>query len=222
MAATDGCCAGLRARETANLPDGQVVDGYHGSVGDPLTGLPNRLLFLDRLERAIERFQRCEQALFAVMFLDLDNFKLINDSLGHQAGDRLLITIAERLETCLRASDSVCRLENGATVARHAGDEFTILLEDLKSPDDVTPIADRILRAISRPVQLDSQEIVPTLSIGWAVTDAEVASAEDILREADTAMYQAKLDGRNCSRRFESGMHNRAKLRLSKDLRHGR
>ncbi len=202
---------------------GSLTDITEGKVGDPLTGLPNRLLFVDRLERTIERYQRNKQALFAVMFLDLDNFKLINDSLGHQAGDRLLITIAERLETCLRASDSVCRLENGATVARHAGDEFTILLEELKSPNDVTPIADRILRAISRPVQLDSQEIVPTLSIGWAVADDNVGSAEDILREADTAMYQAKSDGRNCSRRFESGMHHRAKLRLEleKDLRHG-
>lgn len=202
---------------------GSLTDITEGKVGDPLTGLPNRLLFVDRLERAIERYQRCRQAQFAVMFLDLDNFKLINDSLGHQAGDRLLITIAERLENCLRSSDSVCRLENGATVARHAGDEFTILLEDLASPEDVPVIADRILRAISRPVQLDSQEIVPTLSIGWAVADSDVGSAADILREADTAMYQAKSDGRNCSRRFEPGMHHRAKLRLEleKDLRHG-
>ncbi len=201
---------------------GSLTDITEGKVGDALTGLPNRLLFVDRLERAIEKFARFPDSFFAVMFLDLDNFKLINDSLGHQAGDRLLITIARRLENCLRNSDSVCRLHEKSTLARHAGDEFTVLLEDLASPEDVETVANRVLNALSEPIDLEGQEIFPTVSIGWAVGESANVRAEDLLREADTAMYHAKREGRNRHRRFEIGMQHRAtmRLQLEKDLRH--
>ncbi len=201
---------------------GSLTDITEGKVGDALTGLPNRLLFVDRLERAIEKFARFPESFFAVMFLDLDNFKLINDSLGHQAGDRLLITIARRLEACLRTSDSVCRLHEKSTLARHAGDEFTVLLEALSIPEDVEIVANRVLTALSEPIDLEGQEIFPTVSIGWAVGESPSVRAEDLLREADTAMYHAKREGRNRHRRFEIGMQHRAtmRLQLEKDLRH--
>jgi diguanylate cyclase (GGDEF)-like protein/PAS domain S-box-containing protein len=201
---------------------GSLTDITEGKVGDPLTGLPNRLLFSDRLERAMQRFRRSKHRKFAVMFIDLDNFKLVNDSLGHAAGDRLLTTIAKRLSSCLRGTDTIAA-GNGSTLARHGGDEFTILLEDIERPDDVAVVADRILASVSRPIQLDAQELVPTVSIGWAIARPDSERLEDILREADTAMYHAKSSGRNCWRCFEPAMLERAKFRLEleQSLRHG-
>lgn len=202
---------------------GSLTDVTEGKVGDPLTGLPNRLLFVDRVERSIERLRRQPGALFAVLFLDLDNFKLINDSLGHQVGDRVLITIARRLEQCLRSTDAVHGQSSGATVSRHGGDEFTILLEGLSQRDDIASIVDRVRAAVAEPIPLETHEVVPTVSIGWAMGDPAMTSPDDILREADTAMYYAKADGRNRSRPFDPRMQHKATLRLEmeKDLRHG-
>lgn len=214
---------------------GSLTDITEGKVGDPLTGLPNRLLFVDMVERAIEKAKRHPDSNFAVLFLDIDKFKLINDSLGHQAGDQLLMTIAQRLTTCLRASDAVATASYSsnrpgfvvpgnqlpATVARHAGDEFTILLEGLAEASDVEIVAKRILECVAQPVMLGAQENVPTVSIGWAIGNSATMSADDLLREADTAMYHAKQAGRNRGCGYEPTMQYRATLRLEmeRDLR---
>ncbi len=199
---------------------GSLTDITEGKVGDPLTGLPNRLLFVDRLERAIERARRMQNGCFAVLFLDLDNFKLINDSLGHQIGDQLLIALARRIESCVRTCDSVMFATRTVTVARHAGDEFTILLEGLSQPSDAEQVAERILDALKEPIELQSQTIFPTVSIGVAIGDRNTGSAEDLLCEADTAMYHAKSIGRGRQCQFNTGMRRQAteRLELEKDL----
>lgn len=209
-------CRGVNVRDSVGniyRMAGSLTDVTEGKVGDALTGLPNRLLFLDRLTRVIERFQRNPTSQFAVMFLDLDNFKLVNDSFGHEAGDRLLVTISNRLEQCLRGTDTICR-SSSATLARHGGDEFTILLEDLSDTSEVEQIAHRILREIHEPVLIDNQTITPSASIGWTISRQEQVSAEDLLHEADTAMYHAKAQGRNLARRYCPAMHYEATRRL--------
>lgn len=200
---------------------GSLTDITEGKVGDPLTGLPNRLLFVDRLERAIERGQRTKAGCFGLLFLDLDNFKLINDSLGHHAGDQLLTTIADRLKACLRPANDLGHTPSPTTLARHAGDEFTILLESLEHPAEAERVAARILQSIASPVILDSLEVFPTVSIGIAIGNENTRSAEDLVREADTAMYQAKSEGRNRYRSFDPKLQHRAtqRLTLEKDLR---
>jgi diguanylate cyclase (GGDEF)-like protein/PAS domain S-box-containing protein len=158
----------------------------HQATHDPLTGLPNRTLLIDRLATAIGRAERHHQET-AVLFLDLDNFKLVNDSLGHAVGDQLLTAVASRIEAALRPSDSV---------ARFGGDEFVVLCEELATPEDAIVIADRILDAINRPIMLSDNEIYVGASIGIAFPTAAHASPEDVLRDADAAMYQAKGRGR--------------------------
>src|SRR5205085_9248417 len=127
---------------------GSQTDITERKVSDPLTGLPNRLLFIDRLGRLIKHSKRRKDHLFAVLFLDLDAFKMINDSLGHLAGDQLLVGVATRLEKCLRSSDTVARLGETFTVARLGGDEFTILLDDIKEPADANRAAERLMKAL--------------------------------------------------------------------------
>lgn len=199
---------------------GSLTDITEGKVGDALTGLPNRLLFLDRLSRVIERFQRNPQSKFAVIFMDLDNFKTINDSLGHEAGDELLITLSNRLKSCLRGTDSVSRASD-ATVARHAGDEFTILVEDIVDLDDVEVIVKRMLEEISKPLVLKGQMITPSASVGWTTSRDEKFSPEDLLHEADLAMYQAKSNGRNSACRYTPSLKQQSakRLELESELR---
>lgn len=160
---------------------------------DPLTGLPNRTLLLDRLDHAIARSHRLNH-LVAVMFLDLDRFKLINDSFGHQSGDQLLNTMAARLRELVREGD---------TVARLGGDEFVILLEDLTSEDEAARAADAVLTHLSRPVTLNSHELVVSTSIGISVVSKHNQDPGTLLKEADIAMYQAKGEGGNCVRYFD-------------------
>lgn len=192
---------------------GSLTDITEGKVGDALTGLPNRLLFLDRLSRVIERYQRNPQSNFAVIFIDLDNFKTINDSLGHEAGDELLITLSNRLKSCLRGTDSVSRTSD-ATVARHAGDEFTILVEDIVDLDDVEIIVTRMLEEINKPLVLKGQMITPSASVGWTTSRDEKFSPEDLLHEADLAMYQAKSNGRNSACRYSPSLKQQMSRRL--------
>lgn len=192
---------------------GSLTDVTEGKVGDALTGLPNRLLFLDRLSRVIDRYQRQRTSQFAVVFLDLDNFKLVNDSLGHDAGDKLLITLSERLQTCLRGCDSISR-NMSSTLARHGGDEFTILLEDLRDTTDMELITQRLLNEIRKPIDIDNQSITPSASIGWTVGHEGELTPEDLLREADTAMYNAKSRGRNQARQYTPAMQAEAANRL--------
>lgn len=178
---------------------GSLTDITKGKVADPLTGLPNRLLFLDRLQCAWQRYSRNPQSKFAVVFLDLDNFKSINDNLGHQAGDQMLITVARRIEQCLRRADSVSRGAGDPTPARLAGDEFTVLLEDVDSTDGVSVVVKRLLKEVSQPIEVNGHTVIPTVSIGWALSDESATSADDILGRADQAMYRAKSEGKNRS-----------------------
>ena len=169
----------------------------HQAFHDPLTQLPNRALFMDRLEHALVRRERSEKAV-AVLFLDLDNFKLVNDSLGHEFGDRLLVSVAERLRRCLRAED---------TAARFGGDEFAILLEDLTDANDAVRVADQITRALKAPFALESREVFVTTSIGIALGTSERQRPTDILRNADVALYQAKDRGKATWEVFDATMN---------------
>jgi len=181
---------------------------------DSLTGLPNRALFMDRLRHLFQRALRSPgRLLFAVLYLDVDRFKGVNDGLGHQAGDELLREIAARLERSVRPGD---------TLARLGGDEFTALLEDIKSEGDATRVADRIHKELSAPFTLQGQELFVTVSAGIALSSSMYERPEDMLRDADIAMYRAKADGRSRHQVFDVEMHQRAVslLRLETDLRH--
>src|SRR5690606_9200332 len=171
---------------------------------DEVTGLPNRRLFLDRLRQAVERARRRPSSGYAVVFLDLDGFKLVNDSLGHLEGDRLLVTVAERLRAQLRSVD---------TAARFGGDEFAVLLVD-PAPDEVLVIARRIQDAIAEPVRLAGEEVAVTASVGITTSDLRYADPEHVLRDADIAMYEAKSTERGTAAVFDPGMHARATGRL--------
>jgi diguanylate cyclase (GGDEF)-like protein/PAS domain S-box-containing protein len=200
---------------------GWQTDITEGKVSDPLTGLPNRLLFTDRVGRLVKHSKRRKEYLFAVLFLDLDGFKMINDSLGHLVGDQLLVAVASRLEKCLRATDTVARLGEGFIVARMGGDEFTVLLEDLKHPDDAKQAADRLMKAVTSPFMLGGREVFTSLSIGIALSSPSYEQAEDILRDADTAMYRAKSMGKARYEIFDADMRASvvARLQLEMDLR---
>jgi diguanylate cyclase (GGDEF)-like protein len=188
---------------------------------DPLTGLPNRVLFMDRLERLVGR-ARSGGSPFAVFFLDVDRFKLINDSLGHLAGDELLINLARRLETSLRASDTVARLDGEPTLARLGGDEFTILLDGVRSAADAQAIADRLLAAVSQPFTLQGRDIFSSVSIGIVMSAPRYERGEDMVRDADTAMYRAKALGKARCEIFDTSMLAAVeqRLQLESDLRH--
>jgi diguanylate cyclase (GGDEF)-like protein/PAS domain S-box-containing protein len=185
----------------------------HDALHDALTGLPNRVLFLDRLDQAMRRAQRrAPETCAAVLFADLDRFKVVNDSLGHHVGDRLLIAVARRLESALRPGD---------TVARLGGDEFTILLDDVNDAREATVIAERVLQTLAEPFHLDGRELVVAASLGNALADSDAAAA-DVMRDADVAMYRAKADGKGRHAVFDAHMHERvmARLDLETDLRH--
>jgi diguanylate cyclase (GGDEF)-like protein len=176
----------------------------HQALHDQLTGLPNRALFLDRLGVALERARRSGTPL-AVMFLDFDNFKQINDTRGHAVGDRLLAALGDRLSTLLRPMD---------TVARFGGDEFTFLFEDLTSEREVVLIADRICRAASPPIEIDGVELSVTVSVGIAMVGDPAVSPETVIREADAAMYRAKERGRSRYELFDEESRQRAVARI--------
>jgi diguanylate cyclase (GGDEF)-like protein len=184
----------------------------HNAFHDQLTGLPNRALFMHRLRAALEKAQRYPKAQDAVLFIDLDRFKLINDSLGHLVGDQLLVNIAHRLKGCLRPTD---------TVARLGGDEFAILLPRIQTCNDATEIAERIQAALKQPFRLGSQEVFTSTSVGIALSRAGFQRAEDLLRDADTAMYRAKALGRDRYQVFDRAMHDSlvTLLQLETDLR---
>jgi len=200
---------------------GSQTDITERKVSDPLTGLPNRLLFIDRLGRLIKHSKRRKDHLFAVLFLDLDGFKMINDSLGHLAGDQLLVGVASRLEKCLRSSDTVARLGETFTVARLGGDEFTILLDDIKEPDDANRAAERLMKSLAPPFFVAGKEIFTSISIGIALSNTAYEEPEDMLRDADTAMYRAKSLGKARFEVFDADMRASvmARLQLETDMR---
>jgi diguanylate cyclase (GGDEF)-like protein/PAS domain S-box-containing protein len=202
---------------------GSQTDITRGKVVDVLTGLPNRVLFMDRLSRSFERARRGRGKAFALIFLDLDSFKLINDSLGHLIGDQLLVAIAGRIETTVRATDTIARFGRNHTIARLGGDEFTILLEDITNSHDVTKVAERIAEELGEPFVLGGQELFPTASIGIALYNQSYQSPEEILRDADTAMYSAKALGKGRYEIFDANMRANtiARLQLETELRRG-
>jgi diguanylate cyclase (GGDEF)-like protein/PAS domain S-box-containing protein len=171
---------------------------------DLLTGLANRHLFLEHLEQALRRTGRTRGRKVAVLFMDLDNFKVINDSLGHQVGDVLLTAVSERLQGCLRPQD---------TLARFGGDEFTVLLEEVANPNEAVRVAERILETFRSPFVLDGREVVVTVSIGIALGTASTKNSEELLRDADTAMYRAKAQGTLKYEFFDRGMYERTLVR---------
>ena len=191
-------------------------------MSDPLTGLPNRVLFLDRLSRVLARSSRRPDSLNAVLFLDLDRFKLVNDSLGHVIGDQLLVGIAQRLEACLRSSDTLARVDAEHTIARLGGDEFTILLESIRHAADASAVAERIHRELAAPFHIAGHEVFASASVGIVTSVHGYDSPEAVLRDADTAMYRAKALGKARSELFDTGMRQRAlvRLQLETDLRH--
>jgi diguanylate cyclase (GGDEF)-like protein/PAS domain S-box-containing protein len=202
---------------------GSQTDITGGKIADALTGLPNRLLFIDRLVRLIEHTKRHKDYLFAVLFLDLDGFKMINDSLGHVVGDQLLVGVANRLGNCLRVSDTVTRIEKPFTLARLGGDEFTILLDQVKDPSDAALVAERLMNTLAEPFILDGRTIFTSISIGIALSSIGYDNPEDLLRDADTAMYRAKSLGKARYAVFDLDMRASviARLQLETDLRSG-
>jgi diguanylate cyclase (GGDEF)-like protein/PAS domain S-box-containing protein len=183
----------------------------HGAFHDTLTGLANRALFMDRLGRLVERGRRRTDDLFALLFLDLDRFKLINDRHGHLVGDQLLTGIARRLENCIRPGD---------TAARLGGDEFAILLADVEHLGDATRVADRILRELELPFPVGEQHVSTTASIGITVSSSGYERPDDVLRDADIALYRAKALGRGRHKVFDLAIHAQtiARLELETDL----
>jgi len=186
----------------------------HQALHDALTGLPNRLLFRDRLGLALARAER--RGLFvAVLFMDLDGFKIVNDSLGHAAGDQLLSDVADRLTANLRASDTLARLgDDEFTLARFGGDEFIVLCEELATEDQTVRVAERVQRALLDPFFLEGEEYVVTASIGIVLASGADHDAESLLRDADTAMYRAKERGPGHYELFDESLRNRALERL--------
>ena len=170
----------------------------HNSLHDPLTGLPNRSLLSDRLDAAIHRAQRHPHYQYAVLFLDLDRFKGINDSLGHGVGDQLLIAIAQKLRTHIRAADVAARL---------GGDEFVLLLEDIDGPDKAIAVAERVLADCQTPLSIEGHEVLTGVSIGIAIGSARYAAAAELIRDADIAMYRAKHRQRGTYQFFDPAMH---------------
>jgi diguanylate cyclase (GGDEF)-like protein/PAS domain S-box-containing protein len=176
---------------------------------DKLTGLANRALFMERLQKAVERVRAGAQPLFVVFFLDFDRFKLINDTLGHKAGDELLRQIAGRLRSTIRAADTIGSDATGNVVARFGGDEFLLLINDLNVHSDAKVVAERLLDALAPAYNIFGSELRSTASVGIVTSNQSQASAEDILRNADVAMYEAKRAGRACSVIFNEAMHTR-------------
>lgn len=172
----------------------------HLAQHDFLTGLPNRMLLTERLSQAIGLAQRHRKQV-ALLFLDLDNFKRINDSLGHAIGDRLLQSVAERLTGCVRATDTVCR---------QSGDEFVILLAEIEQPQDAARVAEKVRAALAVPHLIGGHELPVTLSIGISVYPDDGDNADTLMQSADTAMYKAKVSGRNNYRFFRAEMNSRS------------
>jgi len=186
----------------------------HAAFHDALTSLPNRTLLSDRMSMAIERAKRSKSYKFAVLFIDLDRFKIVNDTMGHEMGDKLLIELSDRLKQCIRGID---------TVARLGGDEFAVLLDGILNDQRALEVANRIQTLLSQPFHLEGQDFFTTASIGVAFSSSRYESPDDILRDADTAMYRAKANGKARYEVFDRDMHTLGveALKLENDLRQG-
>ncbi len=219
------CCRGMITRDESGRAI--LIAGSHSNVTaekvvDPLTGLPNRLLLQDRLSRSVERARRHNDFLFAVLILDLDRSESLIERLGPAGGDLLLVAAARRLETCLRAGDTVARLGGDHVVARAGGDEFIILLDSLNEVGEAKTVAERVLKEISAPFELDGHEVFLSASIGIALSATGYRSAEEALRDADIALYRAKSLGKTRCEVFDTALLEsvQSKRQLEADL-HG-
>lgn len=185
---------------------------YHQAFHDSLTNLPNRALFMEHLNMAVKRSKRRDDYHFAILYLDIDRFKLVNDSLGHTVGDHLLRAFGNRIKDCLRDID---------TLARFGGDEFVILLEDIESKEFASIVAERIQKALKKPFSLNGKEVFAPASLGVVLNTGNYAQAEDIIRDADAAMYHAKEKGMAQYKVFDSKLHQKAQhlLQRETDLR---
>ncbi len=189
--------------QVVNLTERKSMEAQlrHRALYDGLTGLANRALFVDRVEQAVVRLERNVDEQCAVLFLDVDRFKVINDSLGHSIGDQLLTALSKRLKSCIRRSD---------TLARLGGDEFAILLEEIDGLEEALMVCDRIHVALKRPFKLSKYEVFANISIGVVCSDVGYEHSSDLLRNADTALYRAKGQGGGCHTIFDQTMHERA------------
>jgi len=192
----------------------------HQAMHDPLTGLPNRAQLIEHLGRCMERHRRDPGYRFAVLFLDLDNFKVVNDTLGHDIGDQLLVSIAGRVKAAIRTLDSVTHFIQDTT-ARLGGDEFIVLLDGLRRPTDAVVVAERIQQRLAETFQLGGHELTISASIGITVAERPYDRPEEILRDADAAMYRAKGSGKARYATFDHRLHTEslARLKLENDLR---
>lgn len=192
----------------------------HDAQHDGLTLLPNRSLLTERINRAMARLRRFSGSQCAVIYLDLDNFKVINDSLGHNAGDELLVEVARRITSCIRDNDAVCRADD-VTTARLGGDEFVVLLEGVQDALAAFTVAERISHALAQPFCIKKHDLKIGASVGIAMAQTGYETTEDLLREADTAMYTAKTSGKGRATMFDQQMHDAVaeRLKLEGDLR---
>ena len=188
---------------------------------DKLTGLPNRALLTDRLQQCLNRQMRRPERTFAVLFMDFDRFKLVNDTLGHEAGDELLKQIGSRLRAALRPTDSIGRIDVTSTVGRLGGDEFVVVLGDIAVPEDANVVADRLLNALAAPYAIAGHDVVSTASIGVVTGNSSYTRPDEMLRDADIAMYEAKTTGKGRYVVFDKAMHERVQRRVAieSDLR---
>ena len=210
--------ANLKLCELEELVENRTAELKRTALVDRLTGLPNRQLLNDRLNQLIEFSKRDLDYKFAVLFLDVDRFKVINDSLGHATGDQLLISIANRLRLEIRRGDTVASM---ATAARLGGDEFVVVLDQLKEHHDAVRVTERIIQTLKEPYDLNGNVVHITASVGITTNSIKYNSPEEMIRDADTAMYRAKAAGKACCMLFDRQMHEAAirRLKLENDLR---
>jgi diguanylate cyclase (GGDEF)-like protein/PAS domain S-box-containing protein len=200
---------------------GSLTDITNAKLADSLTGLPNRVLFVDLLDRAISRTRRRSDFQFALVILGLDRFKTVSHSLGLATADRLLVEVAHRLQACLRATDAVSRGGHGFTLARLGGDEFTVLLDDIDDASDAVRVAERLREALQHPFEVEGQQVFVTASAGITVSSSGYKDPEDVLRDAAIALHRAKAGSATRCELFDVGMRDRAvsRLRVETDMR---
>jgi diguanylate cyclase (GGDEF)-like protein/PAS domain S-box-containing protein len=218
-------CRGAAVRNPAGVATrfaGSLTDITEAKLADALTGLPNRFLFLDVVERAIARVERKADYGFAILVLTLDRFRIVHDSLGAAAADRLLVAVARRLQAGLRATDVVTRDEPGVTLARLGGDEFNVLVDDITDASDAVAVAERLRRALEAPFEIDGHQLFASARIGIAVSTTGYVKAEEILRDATIALNRASASSSVPYEIFDPEMRQKAMTRLTveTDLRH--